>query len=35
MYGFCGAGLVERQVNQNYLSKFAVTPMVRGDGLPS
>ena len=31
--GFCGAALVERQVNQNYLSKFAVTPIVRGDGV--
>ena len=30
--GFCGAALVERQVNQNY-SKFAVTPMVRVMGL--
>lgn len=31
--GLCGAALVEQQVNQNYLSKFAVTPMVRGDGV--
>ena len=31
--GLCGAALVERQVNQNYLSKFAVMPMVRGDGV--
>ena len=31
--GFCGAALVEQQVHQNYLSKFAVTPMVRGDGV--
>ena len=31
--GLCGAALVEQQVNHNYLSKFAVTPMVRGDGV--
>ena len=31
--GLCGAALVERQVNQNYLSKFAVLPMMRGDGV--
>ena len=31
--GLCGAALVERQANQNYLSKFAVTPVVRGDGV--
>ena len=31
--GLCGAALIEEQANQNYLSKFAVTPMVRGDGV--
>ena len=31
--GLCGAALVEQQVNYNYLSKFAVAPMVRGDGV--
>ena len=29
----CGVALIESQLNQNYLSKFAVRPTMRGDGI--
>ena len=29
----CGVALIESQLNQNYLSKFAVRPEMRGDGI--
>ena len=29
----CGVALIESQFNQNYLSKFAVRPTMRGDGI--
>ena len=29
----CGVALIESHLNQNYLSKFAVRPTMRGDGI--